>query len=107
MAEMSGGLVATAPMTAALGTTGVPRAAGQEKTAIFATAAIVPGDFEKTAIHQANAVQKQDPDFEKTAIHQTNAVQKQGPDFEKTAVHQPGVAGRPAPVTTSTPDVEI
>ena len=89
MAEMSGGVVATTAMTPAFGSMAVPVGAGHEKTAIFATAGVVPVDFEKTAIHQANVADKPGQDFEKTAVHQTN------------------LAGRTAPVTTSTPDVEI
>ena len=89
MAEMSGGVVATTVMTPAFGSVAVPVVASHEKTAIFANAAVVPVDFEKTAIHQANVADKPSQDFEKTAVHQTN------------------LSGRTAPVTTSTPDVEI
>ena len=89
MAEMSGGVVATTVMTPAFGSVAVPVVASHEKTAIFANAAVVPVDFEKTAIHQANVADKPGQDFEKTAVHQTN------------------LAGRTAPITTTTPDVEI
>ena len=87
MTEMSGGALATAPMTANPGASSTTPA--HEKTAVFGTAAVVPVDFEKTAIHQTRPAAYPETDFEKTAVHQTQ------------------VPGRPAPVTTTIPDVEI
>lgn len=110
MVEISGGSIATTPMTAAAGAT-TARNAGHEKTAVFATAAVAPVDFEKTAIHQSGPAGFHHVDFEKTAIHQPHEHGAgKDPDFEKTTVHQTGVPVRSAPVraTTSTiPDVEI
>ncbi len=107
MVEISGGAIATTPLTATPGSTISPNA-GHEKTAVFGTAAVAAVDFEKTAIHQANNTGRH-VDFEKTAIYQPreNLVDKSA-DFEKTTVHQTNTPARPAPATTSTiPDVEI
>ena len=107
MVEISGGAIATTPLTATPGSTISPNA-GHEKTAVFGTAAVAAVDFEKTAIHQTNDTGRH-VDFEKTAIYQPreNLVDKSA-DFEKTTVHQRNAPVRPTPATTSTiPDVEI
>ena len=107
LGEMAGGQT-----VAGMTNPGLPAAAsvaaGHEKTAIFATAAVAAVDFEKTAIHQTHvaAVPAPTPDFEKTVIHQTH-VPAPAPDFEKTAVHHTGAGGRPGPATTAAPDLEI
>ena len=107
MVEISGGAIATTPLTVTPGSTISPNA-GHEKTAVFGTVAVAAVDFEKTAIHQANDTGRH-VDFEKTAIYQPreNLVDKSA-DFEKTTVHQRNPPARPTPATTSTiPDVEI
>ena len=107
MVEISGGAIATTPLTVTPGSTISPNA-GHEKTAVFGTATVAAVDFEKTAIHQATDTGRH-VDFEKTAIYQPreNLVDKSA-DFEKTTVHQRNPPARPTPATTSTiPDVEI
>ena len=108
MVEISGGSIATTPMTVVAGTAAASNA-GHEKTAVFGTAAVAPVDFEKTAVHQSGPAGVHHVDFEKTAIHQPREhMADKNADFEKTTVHQAGAPVRSAPATTSTiPDVEI
>ena len=108
MVEISGGSIATTPMTVVAGTAAASNA-GHEKTAVFGTAGVAPVDFEKTAVHQSGPAGVHHVDFEKTAIHQPREhMADKNADFEKTTVHQAGAPVRSAPATTSTiPDVEI
>ncbi len=89
LAEMSGGAPSAATMATTAGSPAATVAPAHEKTAVFTAAAPAAVDFEKTAVHQAPAADKQNP------------------DFEKTEVYKPGAAGRSPPAATTVPDVEI
>ncbi len=72
LAEMSGGSLSTGAMALPAMAASAPTPAGHAKTAVFASAAVAPVDFEKTSVQQ---LRKPDVDFEKTAVHHTGVVQ--------------------------------
>ena len=132
LAEISGGAIPTQSTTMPTGAPPAARPAGHEKTAVFATGAVVPapagsahektavfatgGDvaaptgpsYEKTAVFVATGVTPARPvDFEKTAVQHLAQPARPAADFEKTAVHQKPVAPAPVAAKPAAPDIEI
>lgn len=92
MGEMGGGAPAAQSVVAS-----VAGASGQEKTAVFAAAAVA-----------GVAPVAAGGNFDKTSVQQSVPLAASGPGFEKTTVHQ--AQGNPplaAGSSTTTPDIEI